>query len=77
VTEVVGSWRRSSHSGNESNCVELTWRKSSRSANESNCVEVSHTLDAVRDSKNPAGPILRAAGLSSFVLAAKAGRFDR
>lgn len=77
MTEVVGCWRRSSHSGNEANCVELRWRKSSRSANESNCVELSHPLDAVRDSKNPAGPILRAAELSSFVLAAKAGRFDR
>lgn len=35
-------WRKSSHSPNEANCVELAtvWRKSSRSPNESDCVEV-------------------------------------
>jgi len=37
------------------------WRKSSFSGGEnSNCVELGGTLDAVRDSKNPVGPILRA-----------------
>lgn len=79
MTEVtgVGSWLRSSHSANEGNCVELRWRKSSRSGNEANCVELNQTLDAVRDSKNPAGPVLRAADLQSFVLAAKSGQFDR
>jgi hypothetical protein len=79
VTEVtvVGSWRRSSFSGSEGNCVELRWRKSTRSGSEANCVELNQSLDAVRDSKNPAGPILRAADLQSFVLAAKAGQFDR
>lgn len=29
------------------------WRKSSRSEGASNCVEVAHTLDVLRDSKNP------------------------
>jgi hypothetical protein len=35
------------------------WRKSKFSGNQTTCVELAHTLDAVRDSKNPAGPTLR------------------
>jgi hypothetical protein len=35
------------------------WRTSSFSSNGTSCVEVFHTLGAVRDSKNPEGPILR------------------
>jgi hypothetical protein len=35
------------------------WRKSSRSADQTNCVELANT-GAVRDSKNPAGPVLTA-----------------
>lgn len=55
------------------------WRKSSRSQNTSNCVEVANTLDAVRDSKDPGGPVLSvgAQGFSTFVAAVKAGRFER
>jgi Domain of unknown function (DUF397) len=60
VTEVSAAWRRSSHSGDEGNCVELN-----------------QLLDAVRDSKHPAGPVLRATELRSFVVAAKSGQFDR
>jgi hypothetical protein len=38
---------------------QVRWRKSSRSgANANGCVELAHTLDAVRDSKNPTGPTL-------------------
>ena len=79
MTEVTvfGPWRKSSFSGNEANCVELRWRKSSFSANESNCVELNQSLDAVRDSKNPTGPVLRTTELRGFVLAAKSGQFDR
>ena len=58
-------WRKSSYSGNGgSNCVEVgaMWRKSSYSGNGGgNCVEVDHSLPgdiAVRDSKNPDGPVL-------------------
>jgi hypothetical protein len=58
-------WRKSSYSGNGgSNCVEVgtAWRKSSYSGNGGgNCVEVARNLPgivAVRDSKNPNGPVL-------------------
>ncbi|WSD02704.1 DUF397 domain-containing protein [Streptosporangium sp. NBC_01755] len=40
----------------------LTWRKSSQSAQQDNCVEMAELPDggcAVRDSKDPNGPVLR------------------
>jgi uncharacterized protein DUF397 len=58
-------WRKSTHSTNTSNCVEVAflnadWRKSTRSDASNTCVEVAFAGRAValRDSKNPAGPIL-------------------
>jgi hypothetical protein len=47
------------------------WRKSSFSAQETDCVEARRDLAALRDSKNPAGGVLRAplAGLLSAVKA--------
>jgi hypothetical protein len=59
-------WRTSSFSSNGSNCVEVSWRKASFSSNGSSCVEVSQDLAAIRDSKNPDGPTLRA-DLRGFV----------
>jgi uncharacterized protein DUF397 len=59
-----------------------TWRKSTRSGpNCDNCVEVAFVpaAVAVRDSKDPRGPVLVFAtdGWSAFVGDAAAGRFDR
>jgi hypothetical protein len=69
-------WRKSTYSGGDPNaCVELRpeWRKSSFSGGGGNeCVEVAHSLVAIRDSKNPSGPILRA-DLCSLLVAIKGG----
>lgn len=56
--------------------VQRRWKKSSYSAQEADCVELAHTLDAVRDSKNPTGPELRA-DLSALTDAVRAGSLDR
>jgi hypothetical protein len=66
-------WRKSSRSGSQTNCVELAWRKSSRSAAQTDCVELANT-GAVRDSKNPTGPILTV-DLTPFLTAIKSGEF--
>ena len=54
--------------------MEAQWKKAARSEGASNCIEVRSDLSAVRDSKNPAGPVLQAAGL---IVAVKAGKFER
>ena len=52
-----------------------TWRKSTRSAgNNGACVELAN-YGAIRDSKNPTGPTLRA-NLSTLIATAKAGHLD-
>jgi hypothetical protein len=54
----------------------VAWRKSSASGGDGgNCVEVA-SIGAVRDSKNPTGPTLRA-DLGALLPAVKAGQFDR
>ncbi|MDN3297841.1 DUF397 domain-containing protein [Streptomyces ficellus] len=64
MTPAALTWFKSSYSGSEGgNCVEVAydWRKSSYSSDEGgNCVEVAAHPRAVhiRDSKNPAGPVL-------------------
>jgi hypothetical protein len=50
------------------------WRRSSFSG-DTNCVELA-AWGAVRDSKNPAGPVLTA-NLPRLLATVKTGRFDR
>jgi Domain of unknown function (DUF397) len=58
--------------------MKLEWRKSSHSGAQNNCVEVAPVREgtAVRDSKDPDGPILRfpADSWRAFLSAVKAGR---
>ncbi|MFF2566517.1 DUF397 domain-containing protein [Streptomyces sp. NPDC058084] len=79
-------WRKSTYSGSDGgDCIECAplgsaaWRKSSFSGNTGgDCVEVADLTAhvAVRDSKNPAGPVLlaRPAAFAAFVAAAAEGR---
>jgi len=53
---------------------EIQWRKSSRSNGTQVCVELAGTLDLVRDSKNPAGPVL-AVDLQGLLAAIKSNQF--
>ncbi|TDC82584.1 DUF397 domain-containing protein [Micromonospora sp. KC606] len=59
--------------------ADVAWRKSTRSQT-SNCVEVAplSTAVALRDSKDPSGPVLlfNRAGWLGFVSGAKNGQFD-
>jgi hypothetical protein len=54
------------------NTSAIRWRKSSHSGPDTNCVELAHTGEAVRDSKNPAGPALTI-DTRALVTAIKAG----
>lgn len=58
----------------------VTWRKSTRSNGQGECVEIAELTDmiAVRDSKNPTGPVLRftQAEWQAFIDGAKDGEFD-
>jgi hypothetical protein len=58
----------------------LHWFKSSRSAQNGACVEVAFTPDtvALRDSKDPSGPILQfgAEAWREFVGSVRSGTFD-
>jgi hypothetical protein len=55
--------------------TENKWRKSSSSVANGSCVELAHD-GAVRDSKNPAGPVL-AVDVATFVEAVKGSLASR
>jgi hypothetical protein len=55
----------------------MRWRKSSHSSGQGGaCVELAFAPGAIRDSKNPVGPVLRVAELTAFLSTIKHGRFD-
>jgi predicted secreted Zn-dependent protease len=77
------TWRKSSYSGHNGECVEVAataWRKSTFSGHNGDCVEVAQAPDlvAVRDSKDPSGPVLTfvAAEWREFLSGLRTGEFD-
>jgi hypothetical protein len=67
-------WHKSSRSHGNGGCVEVAftgWRTSSRSSGNGDCVQIAQagTLVGVRDSKDPAGPVLAIgpSGWSAFL----------
>jgi hypothetical protein len=74
-------WRKSSHSTDKANCVEVAFVKSSHSTDTSNCVEVAvgPTAVAVRDSKAPDGGtlLLTTRAWAAFTAALRAREFAR
>ncbi|MBL1114692.1 DUF397 domain-containing protein [Streptomyces sp. 110] len=75
-------WRKSSYSGDSSNCVNvaIAWRKSSYSGDAGNCVNVAADGNgiALRESDDPDVVLTTTpAALRAFIRGAKAGAFDR
>jgi Domain of unknown function (DUF397) len=65
---------------NGEDLARVTWKKSTRSNGSGDCVEVAELPSgiAVRDSKNPSGPVLTFAGREwrAFLEGVKRGDFD-
>lgn len=68
------------HVSSDNERLSFNWRKARRSMNNGNCTEVAVTtgMVAVRDSKDPQGPVLfyPATSWASFLNAASNGSFD-
>jgi uncharacterized protein DUF397 len=68
------------HVSSDNERLDLNWRKARRSMNNGNCAEVATAagMVAVRDSKDPQGPVLfyPATSWASFLNEASSGRFD-
>ncbi len=68
------------HVSSDNERLNLNWRKARHSMNNGNCTEVATAagMVAVRDSKDPQGPVLfyPAASWASFLNAAGNGRLD-
>lgn len=54
----------------------LRFKKASASGGQSACVEIAHTLQHVRDSKTPAGPVL-AGDIRALLAAVRNGAIQR
>ncbi|MEV6316257.1 DUF397 domain-containing protein [Streptomyces sp. NPDC051776] len=90
ISDLSGAqWRKSSYCGDDGGecieCIECAalggteWRKSSHSEEVGDCVEIAtapHAV-AIRDSKDPGGPVLTfsPASFAAFVAAAAGGDF--
>lgn len=65
---------------NDAPLSSAVWRKSSHSGGGQQCVEFADlgAVTAVRDSKNPDGPVLQfpRSAMTAFLTAVKTGRFD-
>ena len=77
------AWRKSSYSGVNENCVEVSlphWRRSSHSGVNNNCVEVANLpgTTALRDSKHPDAAVLTfpAAEWRAFVASLNREEFE-
>lgn len=79
-------WRKADASNPSGSCVELAWHNASACGVNGECVEVSRQpaetgtgyVVAMRDSKNPDGPVLEftQAEIAAFLDGAKKGEFD-
>ncbi|MCQ8833061.1 DUF397 domain-containing protein [Streptomyces samsunensis] len=78
----MSDWRKSSYSGDSSNCINVAteWRKSTHSGDAGNCVNVAASDRAIllRESDDPHVVLTTTPTvLRAFIRGAKAGAFDR
>jgi hypothetical protein len=79
MTDTTLTWRKSSYSGTQSECVEVAWRKSSYSGSNSTCVEVARDAAILlRNSNAPdAGTLAVApADFGTLLAGCRSGHLD-